>query len=502
MPRPRVLLIVFDALRPDMVRADTAPHLHDFRRRWCAMPNAAATFPSETRVQVSSFVTGGFSGRPALARPSGKRGGNRGEGHGIVANTFYDPELGFDEPMNTSDLKKMERAAEAYGGRLLTADDLGAILHEAGRRYAVLTTGTIGNARLLNWFAAARGQPIFSIRGPHVSSPAAAHDAVIKRFGRVPKQTFPNSAVAEYATEVLLGDFLQRHDPDVAVLWLNEPDLSFHYRGIGSPAAMEAIAAVDRSFGRIVDWWEAEGRAAGWHIVTASDHGQITATGQLSLSAALREAGFAAGPAIGTDVDIAVKPSYAGGLSVRNRDPALVARLCDWLIDQPWCGMILSREPQAGALPMAALNVLNDRAPDLWVVLRTGDGPNAYGYAGTTLCDNPDIPDGGGIHGGLHPAELTTLLTLGGDLFRPQAVRDTPCSLTDVAPTVLTALGVDVPATMPGRILREALADGPRAVDWRQHVLRAEQGEYAQELTVAEVDGAPLHYLRGGRRIR
>src|SRR3546814_13939208 len=89
MPRPRFLIVLFDGLRPDLVRPDTAPHLHGFRRSWCTLPNAAATFPSETRVQVSSFVTGSFAGRPALART----GDNRGYGHGIVAHSFYAPAL-------------------------------------------------------------------------------------------------------------------------------------------------------------------------------------------------------------------------------------------------------------------------------------------------------------------------------------------------------------------------------------------------------------------------
>src|SRR3546814_15107091 len=78
MPRPRFLIVLFDGLRPDLVRPDTAPHLHGFRRSWCTLPNAAATLPSETRVPVSSFVTGCFAGRPALARP----GDNRRYGHG------------------------------------------------------------------------------------------------------------------------------------------------------------------------------------------------------------------------------------------------------------------------------------------------------------------------------------------------------------------------------------------------------------------------------------
>ena len=161
---------------------------------------------------------------------------------------------------------------------------------------------------------------------------------------------------------------------------------------------------------------------------------------------------------------------------------------------------MLSREPREGALPMAELNVASARAPDLWVALRTSDGPNAHGYPGTTLCDNPDIPVGGGIHGGLHRAELNTLLTLGGDLFRPESVVESPCAMTDLVPTMLGALGVELPGTVAGRPLRETLAGGPAAVDWREHVLRAGIGTGTGGY-VQEVDGGALHYLRGGRRV-
>src|SRR3546814_10731459 len=101
---------------------------------------------------------------------------------------------------------------------------------------------------------------------------------------------------------------------------------------------------------------------------------------------------------------------------------------------------------------------------------------------GTTLGDNPDIPPGGGIHGGLHRSELATVLTLGGELFRREAAVETPCAITDLAPTMLEVFGIEVPASMAGRPLRETFADGSRAVDWWQTPLRAEVGSYAQEL--------------------
>lgn len=495
MARPRFLFVLFDGLRRDMVRADTAPAIHGFRQSWTDFPNSASVFPVETRVQVSSFVTGSFPGHAAL-HPAGD---NQRPGHGIMGNSFYDPELGFDGPMDTSDDAKMTAAAKHYG-RLQGSRNIGEILHDAGRKYAVVTTGKIGNARLLNLGAAAQGQPVFSIWGADISSPAAEFDAVIQRFGPVPKQEFPNVAVMDYAANVLLEEFIPKHDADVQVVWFNEPDLSFHYREIGSPESLRAIRAVDDAFRRILDWWEAEGREEGWQIVAASDHGQITVTGQVNVADELAKAGFRVGRAIGPDVDVVVKRSYAGGISIRDRDPAMTEKIFEWLIRQEWCGLVFSREDREGALPMSAINVAGSRAPDLYVVLRTSDGANAHGYPGLCYADNGDISVGGGMHGGLHQHELNNLLTAGGDLFREAHVVETPTGLVDIVPTMLAALEVAAPASMTGRVLAEAFRIETRPPLWKEMLLRAERGDYAQELRVAQVEGAPNHYLRGGRR--
>ncbi|MEP6148466.1 MAG: alkaline phosphatase family protein, partial [Nisaea sp.] len=290
MARPRFLFVLFDGLRRDMVRPDTAPAIHGFRQSWTDFPNSASVFPVETRVQVSSFVTGSFPG-PAALHPVGD--GAR-PGHGIMGNTFYDPSLGFDGPMDTSDDVKMAEAARRYG-RLQGARNTGEILHEAGLKYGVVTTGKIGNARLLNLNAADHGQPVFSIWGADISSPAADFDGVIERHGPVPDQQFPNVDVQNFAATVLLDEFIPKHDADVQVIWFNEPDLSFHYREIGSPDSLTAIKAVDDAFRRILDWWEAKGREEGWQIIAASDHGQITATGQINVAEELTKAGFRIG---------------------------------------------------------------------------------------------------------------------------------------------------------------------------------------------------------------
>ena len=494
MKRTRFLFCLFDGLRRDMIHPKLMPNLARFRATCCDYPNSTSAFPSETRVQVSSFVTGAYAGGTALPNKTGS-----GDGHGIMANAFYDPALGFAQPMDTSDTPRMEQAKSLYG-RLQKAENLGEVLARAGRKYAVLTTGKIGNARLLNTNAAELGQVVFSIWGADVSSPAANHDSIIQRFGPVPDQTLPNIEVTEYATTVLLEHMIPEHDADVQVIWFNEPDLTYHYRGIGTPESEVAVRSVDTAFGRILDWWDAEGCTDGWQVIAASDHGQITVTGQVNVVDILNQAGFRAGPAITDDFDVAVKRSSSGQITVRDRDPRLIAEVLAFLQQQDWCGLTFTRTGGKGSLSMSVINGLNERSPDINYIMRSNDGANDWGYPGLCVADNFDIPIGGGIHGGLQKIEINNLLVMGGNVFKRAVSSDTPTSIIDIAPTILQSLGLSVPDTAMGRPLTEAFTDGPAAPAWRERVEHARSNGYAQEMTVADVEGSLVGYLRGGRR--
>ena len=494
MSRPRFLIVLFDGLRRDMIRPDLMPNLHQFRHGWCDYPNSSSAFPSETRVQASSIVTGAFPGGPALLP-----GQESGQGHGIMANAFYDPVLRFDRPLDTSDDTRMAQARSMYG-RMQKAVSLGELLAQAGKSYAVVTTGTIGNARLLNCFAAELGQPVFSTKGAAISVPDTIYAESVRRFGPVPDSAIPDTAIADYATRVLLEYFIPVHDVDVQVLWYNEPDISYHYRGIGSPESETAARTVDNGFGRILDWWHAEGRREGWHIVAASDHAQITVTRQVGLRDSLDAAGFRIGRALAADCDVAVKPGYSGHILVRDRDPALIGKVRAFLQEQDWCGLVFTRQGGDGALPLGTINLASERAPDISYTMRTGNGVNAFGYPGTCFADNPDIPIGGGLHGGLHRIEINNLLVLGGNEIRAESVQNVPTGVIDIVPTILHRLGVDRPRTMVGRPMIEAFTGAGSEPAWREHVVHARCGRYAQAMTIADVEGGRASYLRGGQR--
>src|SRR3546814_8894798 len=100
-------------------------------------------------------------------------------GHGIMANAFYDRRLGFDSAMDTSDTARMATAERVYG-RVIGAHHLSEILWGAGKRLAVVTTGKIGNARLLAGSAAELGQPALSIWGDRSEEHTAELQSLIR----------------------------------------------------------------------------------------------------------------------------------------------------------------------------------------------------------------------------------------------------------------------------------------------------------------------------------
>ncbi len=121
----RFLIVAFDGLRPDMVRDDIAPNLVAFRREGVHFQDCRSVFPSETRVNQATLVTG--------CHPAG---------HGIVANKFVEAEYG--GYLNTTDFEQLTTANEVLNGELLTVPSLGEVLHASGGSLAVIGCGTAG----------------------------------------------------------------------------------------------------------------------------------------------------------------------------------------------------------------------------------------------------------------------------------------------------------------------------------------------------------------------
>jgi arylsulfatase A-like enzyme len=119
----------------------------------------------------------------------------------------------------------------------------------------------------------------------------------------------------------------------------------------------------------------------------------------------------------------------------------------------------LARDPSilapGEAVPLALLGSAHARSADLVATFAGSEGPDEWGLPGTAPFDALDVPEGGGMHGGLHRAELATVLVMQGGAFRRGAVAEEPADLTDIVPTILHMLGLGT-ADMEGRPLQAA----------------------------------------------
>jgi arylsulfatase A-like enzyme len=192
-------------------------------------------------------------------------------------------------------------------------------------------------------------------------------------------------------------------------------------------------------------------RAAGEDILlmVGSDHGHQTVTGVVDIEHDLISVGLkdsessrdVVAVSNGTSALIYVHPDYEG------RIPALHAHL--ERVD--WVGRVVPAETLGliGHAPHHSLAFA--------VSMRASDEPNAYGVRGKSLVAKPASGKadrlGCGQHGGLAAFEQAPFLFVSGKGFVPGSARGEAACVIDIAPTVLTHLGV-FHSSMDGRTLQ------------------------------------------------
>ncbi len=470
----RVIIMVFDGLRPDMVTPELAPNLVRFAEGGSRFPISRAVFPTETRVNVASLVTGCHPAR-----------------HGIVANVFHATDAIPGRPLSTGKAEDLDALAAASGGRMLGVPSLGEILARAGKSLAVVSTGTPGNAILLDHEAGALGQVRWSTHGRPLSSPAAR--PLFERFGEPPEAGLPNTPRIDHAMTLFIEHVLGELAPDVALFWSSDPDSTYHYRGIGSPEAKASIQGADAAFGRML-----AAVGDGTQVVVVSDHGHITGREKMSVTELMRTGDFRAGIGLDADTDIAL--ALSGPVGVTFRDKAEGNRLAAWLAEQPWCGLMFSDARNevegeiAGTFAMPLANVAHARAPHMFFTLLDDDELDANGLPGTCLMD-ANLPLLGGTHGGLHPRELNNVLICGGDAFRERYGSPFAAGIVDVVPTVMHLLGLPK-GDVDGRVLVEAMSRGETPGESRRLIHEIEAGGRIRRLDRQRTGGT--YYLDGG----
>lgn len=319
--RPRVIVFVWDGLRPDSVSEQTTPHLARLRDHdGVNFTNHHAVYPTFTMMNAAAFATGAYPGR-----------------HGFFGNTEYQPgptgsngegkAIDFTQPVFTEDHGVLQALDAFYNAGtpssgLLKVQTLFEAAHAAGLRTAAL--GKIGPAFLQDYrldpersvildenvalplsFARAlqseglalpantehhaypAGQNV--ALAPNNGKPSAAENDKIVRLkdGVTPD---PRSALGsahdaanEYLMTVYLSYVLPKFAPDLSVVWLRNPDSTEHQFGPGSANYLDALAAQDRLLGKLQAKLLELGQSDSTDLIVVSDHGHSTVAGDEKL---------------------------------------------------------------------------------------------------------------------------------------------------------------------------------------------------------------------------
>ena len=472
----RVLIMVFDGLQPAQITPELMPNLSKFANGGVTFANHHPVFPTVTRVNASSLVTGCMPGR-----------------HGLAGNTFLCRD--FDPHRVIPAMEPTLQEVVDTTGHALLVPTLADLLGRHGMEYFAIGTGTSGNAYMHNPNAATSGGATIH---PDFALPRPLYAELAERFGEWPAQDLPNTARLVHARRILTEFVLPERDPAVALLWSSEPDKTQHEDGVGLGRAPQALAEADAEFGELLDWLRVNGRADTTDIFVTSDHGYSTISEVVRVEQLLREAEF---PTIDLPGGVAVAANGGSALLyVNGSDPQTAEALAVWLAAQPWCGPLFASErvgKPAGTLPLDLLGCEGPRSPDLLMSFPWQSLDNPAGYPGHAPATGGAI--GQGQHGSLSQHELRNTGLASGPSFKRETIIETPTGNIDFAPTILHLLGLDAEASsMDGRILSEALENGPPGPKPDRRVYRAERPGFCQELQISAMEST--HYVDWGNR--
>jgi arylsulfatase A-like enzyme len=303
----RVIIMVWDGLRPDSVTMEDTPNLVELGTRGVVFRDNHSTFPTFTMMNAASLATGG---RPAQT--------------GFYGNTFWEPgatgkdaagnAVNFRNPVFTEDYAVLGDLDTLYQNKLLL---IGSLFEAAQAGHKVTATmGKTGAAFLMDrhkggfiidenfaWPHAlveaiqTAGKPIpqrtpvaygvaLDTAAPNPTAPSKPVFNLADGITPDPTNTAgsrhnePNLYMMQVFLDEILGGAAP---PDLSVLWFRTPDSTEHNYGPGSPNYRDGLRAQDTMLGLLNQKLKALELDALTDIIVVSDHGHSTVSGPPTL---------------------------------------------------------------------------------------------------------------------------------------------------------------------------------------------------------------------------
>jgi arylsulfatase A-like enzyme len=485
---PLVIVFVVDGLRPDAVTTGDTPTIDRLRSEGVEFVRSHAVVPTVTRVNATTLVTGAHPGT-----------------HGIVGNQIFVPGVDPGRAIDTASHRRLLDVDRVTNGRLVMAPTLAERLAATGLTFAAVSSGSTGSALLTNHRAPAGVGVLvngYFDTGARVAWPDEANEAILSKLGPAPAKdrgTASYDRVVTWTQRALREYVLPEVHPAAVINWITEPDHSQHVIGVGSPAARAALRHADGQIAETLTALGELGLADSTDIIVVSDHGFTTNAAGVDVTAELLEAKLADSGA--TPEVVLASSGQAVALHVAGRQGDRVERIARFLLTRDWAGALFTAarapgDPRGvveGTFSLGLAHLANpERSPDILLTFPWTSRANAFGVAGADLaCVSGGAQLFASDHGSMSPWNVRNTLIAWGPHFKRSVKSWVPAGNVDVAPTVLALLGVGERAGMEGRVLREALADGPDPehvpVDTRTHI--AEAGSYRAALQLSVANG-------------
>ena len=485
-----VAIFVVDGLRPDSINDRDTPTIARLRREGAEYTNSHSVFPTVTRLNAATLVTGTYPVH-----------------HGIVANSMFVSGVNDRAPFDTGDYTQLLKL-EATTGRSITIETLGEILQRHGRRLVTVSSGSTGNGYLLN--PAGRqgaGVVIHGLfeRGTIAAYPKAISDVLLERYGAPPPD--PDDLGQMQWTDHVLRDYvLPELRPDVVIDWLGPLDSTQHAHGVNSPEATDALRRIDESIARTLSTIGELGRLQRTTVVVTSDHGFAHHQESVDLVGRLVAGGLKADR---TSTDLVVA-SQSQSVLFYQASPD-IEPLVRFLQREPSIDVIFTPGGTGGQGSVSGTFSFDligashpSRAADVVASLAWTSGKNPHGVPGAhtvTGTTTGPLPGTASGHGGLNPWVVRNTFVAWGADIQPARRLDLPMSLADVTPTVLALFGISTPAAPGrGRVLDELITATGSSARVTRRTLETRAAAFSSTIVISSVGG--LDYVDSGSRRR
>lgn len=304
-PHPhRVIIFVWDGLRPDSVSLADTPNL--FRMRQAGVNFAAnhSTYPTFTMMNAASFATGSFPAHTGFYGNTVWRAGTRGaDSHGKPVD--------FQQPVFTEDYAILDDINAYYDNQLLM---VGTLFQAAQARG--LTTAAIGKSGAAFIQDFRRGGLLLDERTVMPLSLAQSLQAAGVKLPKSVITTYPEGQITlmadngdptaagkvvkladketsdptaasgspynqsnAYLMRTYLDHILAQYKPNLSVIWLRNPDTTEHNYGPGTANYRDALRSQDALLGELQARLKVLGMQRKTDLIVVSDHGHSSVAG-------------------------------------------------------------------------------------------------------------------------------------------------------------------------------------------------------------------------------